>query len=77
MLSVWPVDSLVKVFADDPPPKRAGRFIDVLAARGAVESAQLAFRVDKDILDFDVVIDPPKLPRGEGRLDQIRWRRVE
>ena len=75
MLTLWPVDSLVKVFPDDPPG--SGTELEVLAPRGAVESAQLAVRADRDAPGLEVTIDLPVSADGKHRLEDVTWRRVE
>ncbi len=78
MIALWPVDSLTKVFQDDPVPRYRERAIDLFVARGAVESAQCAFQSDKDLTGFEVMIDPPRLRSNRKLcLGDIKWRRVE
>ncbi|MHB9133737.1 MAG: DUF4091 domain-containing protein [Armatimonadota bacterium] len=76
MLTVWPVDSLVKVFPDDLPPASPAVQIELLAARGAFESGQLAFRADEDAGRFEIAIEPPVSADGTV-LAGITWRKVE
>jgi hypothetical protein len=77
-LLAWPVDSLIKVFPDDRPPRRTARGLAVLAARGATESAQFAFRTGRDSRTLEIRIEPPRLSgKGGAVLTDIRWRRVE
>jgi hypothetical protein len=75
MLKLWPVDSLVKVFPDDTPGAEAP--VEVLAARGATESAQVAFQVDSDAPVLEVALDPPRSADGKACLEETSWRRVE
>jgi len=77
MMRLWPVDSLRKVFPDDVPPPGAGAAVEILAARGAVESAQFAIRTDADSRELDVRIAPPELAGRKERLADLQWRRVE
>jgi len=76
MLTLWPVDSLVKVFPDDRAPAQQGA-IEVLAARGAIESGQFALQSDRDVARLEIRIEPPVSADGKNRLDGIYWRRVE
>lgn len=75
MLNLWPVDSLVKVFPNDVPGAEGA--VEVLAARGAVESAQLAICADQDLSRLEVALDLPTSAAGKERLEAITWRRVE
>ncbi len=75
MITLWPVDSLIKVFPDDPPPAARGGAMEVLAARGAVESAQCAFRLDQDAPGLEIALEPPV--STEGAELEATWRRVE
>lgn len=76
MITLWPVDSLIKVFPDDPPPLAEGGEIEVLAARGAVESGQCAFRLDGDLAELEITVEAPVSASG-ARLLEVSWRRVE
>ncbi len=75
MLTLWPVDSLTKVFPDDSPPAAPGGALEILAARGAVESGQCAFRLDHDAPDLQVSLEPPAAPGGAEL--EVTWRRVD
>ena len=75
MLKIWPVDSLVKVFPDSAPEAEGA--IQILAARGAVESAQLALQGDRDAAAIEVAIELPISADGQRRLEGVSWRRVE
>jgi hypothetical protein len=76
MITLWPVDSLIKVFPDDPPPAPGGGGIEILAARGAVESGQCAFRLDQDATGLEIVVEPPVSAAG-AKLEEVTCRRVE
>lgn len=74
---LWPVDSLTKVFPDDAPPAQAEPgAVQILAARGAVESAQCVLWLEQDAAQVKVEIEPPARRGGEV-LEEISWRRVE
>ena len=75
MITLWPVDSLIKVFPDDPPPAAHGGAVEILAARGAVESGQCAFLLDRDAPDLQIAVEAP-VAAGGGRLE-VSYRRVE
>lgn len=75
MLTLWPVDSLTKVFPDDSPPATPGRAIEILAARGAIESGQCVFRLDQDAPDLQITLEPPAAPGGAEL--EATWRRVD
>lgn len=74
MLKIWTEDSLTKIFPDDRPESGQKR-IEILGARGAVESGQFAILADEDVLDFKITIKPPR--KGREALDGIKWRRVD
>jgi hypothetical protein len=76
MITLWPVDSLIKVFPDDQPPAARGGAIEILAARGAVESGQCAYLLDQDSPALEIALEPP-VSAGGARLEQITCRRVE
>jgi hypothetical protein len=76
MITLWPVDSLIKVFPDDPPPPARGGAVEILAARGAVESGQCAFRLERDAGEVEIIVEAP-VGEGGARLEGMVCRRVE
>lgn len=76
IVKIWSIDPLTKVFPDDRPPRSPATRIDVLVARGAVESAQIVLWLDADAQAVDITIEPPVSPTGEC-VEKIIWRRVE
>jgi len=70
VLSVWPVNAIVKVFQDDPPPAEAPP-ARITAARNEQEPLQLAVRSDETIGEVRVEVVPPTNCRG-ARLTDIR-----
>jgi len=68
---VWPVNPLVKVFRDDPPPAEAAP-ARITAARNEAEPLQLAVRGPWAVrgVGIRVEVDPPKGPGG-AVLDDI------
>ncbi len=75
MLNLWPVDSLIKIFPHDAPSAVPDEAVAILAARGAVESGQCAFRLDRDAPDLTIDLEPPASAQGECLATS--WRRVE
>jgi len=63
-LTVWPADSLEKMFPDAQPPEQPSEMIRLRAAQDEYESAQLAVRADQKIEDLRVTVSP--LKRAEG-----------
>ena len=49
----------------------------MLAARGAVESAQFALRLDQDAEEVRIEIEPPRRAGSPDVLDGVTWRRAE
>ncbi len=67
--TVWPVNALVKVFQDDPPPADPAP-ARLTAARNEREPLQLAIRSPQALADVRVEIDPPAGPQG-ARLEDL------
>jgi hypothetical protein len=66
---VWPVNGLVKVFQDDPPPAEPGP-ARITTARNEQEPLQLAIRSPRALAGVRVEIDPPVGPDG-ARLEDV------
>jgi Domain of unknown function (DUF4091) len=66
-VSVWPVDSLTKVFPDDPPEKNRAPAQAWLVARNGHTSVQMALRARQPVAALDVTV---KL--GGGLETQVR-----
>ncbi len=67
-VAVWPVNAVVKVFRDDPPPRDFGA-ARITAARNEKEPLQLAIRSPKAISGVRVEVDPPANARGDTLTD--------
>lgn len=69
-VTVWPVNALVKVFRDDPPPAQipAAR---ISAARNEKEPLQLAIRSTRAVGRVTVEVDEPIHPSG-ARLTDVQ-----
>jgi len=60
-LAAWPVNAVVKVFQDDPPPTRQGTAAPrITVARNEKEPLQIAVRSPKAVKGVQVVVDPPQ-----------------
>ncbi len=68
-LSVWQVPAVVKVFRDDPVPRRVPP-VRISAARNEKEPLQLAVRSGRPLRDVRIEVDPPVNRQG-GRLDEV------
>ncbi len=68
-VSIWPVNALVKVFADDPQPA-APAPARISAARNEKEPLQIAFRSAETLPGVRVEVDPPAGPGG-FRLEEV------
>jgi hypothetical protein len=72
-LSVWPVDSLSRVFPDDSPTKAAGW--DLAAARDEYCTFQLGLRYEGPLRDMELT--PSSLRCGKAEISheaiQVRW----
>jgi hypothetical protein len=62
-LAVWQVPAVVKVFSDDPAPRRLPA-VRICAARNEEEPLQLALRSGRRIRGLRVEVEPPKAPSG-------------
>ncbi len=70
---VWPVEPVVKVFRETPPPRKNGPSA-VALARNEEEALQLAVRVGRDIPDLRVEADPPRNRAGrELAAPSVGW----
>lgn len=67
-LAVWPVNAIVKVFQDDPPPRRIPA-AHISAARNEKEPLQLAVRSSEPLEGVRVEVDPPVGERGQRLTD--------
>jgi len=76
-LQLWSVDSLVKVFPDDPPPDGADAVVRIDAARNETEAGQLVLRCDSDhLMSVEVAFDPLASADGPHLLNAARARFV-
>jgi len=64
----WPVNAVVKVFEDDPPPREAPA-ARITVARNEREPLQLAFRSAKAIPGVMAEVDPPTNAQGARLTD--------
>ena len=69
-LKVWPVRSVVKVFPDDPVPRRAVP-AEISSARNERETLQLAVRGPRAIENVRVEVERPVGPNGK-HLDDVQ-----
>ena len=68
-VTVWPVNAVVKVFRDDPPPRGIAP-ARISAARNEQEPLQLAVRSSRALNQVTVEVEPPAGP-GDARLTQV------
>ena len=69
-LTAWPVNPVVKVFQDDPPPTEIENAA-LFAARNEKEPLQLAVRSPKGLKNISVQVDEPKNASG-GTLGDVK-----
>ena len=67
-VAVWPVNAVVKVFQDDPPPREAAP-ARITAAGNEREPLQLAIRSAKTITGLTAEVDPPTNAQGAKLTD--------
>jgi len=69
VLTVWPVNPVVKVFHEDLPPPQVGS-LRIFAAKNETEPLQIALRSPQDYTGMRVEVTPP-VNSGGHMLDQV------
>lgn len=71
-VDIWAVDSLIKVFRTDLPPRKPATKIHIDAARNEYEHAQIAIRAGENVFIRGVDFEPLRHEHRRAVLDEIK-----